>query len=223
MASKARCFTGIVYPDSAPADWIKQLEDTLGMWLISPLHNPDNVDMDGLEQLKPDSEEGATNDLADMNKVRKPHYHVMYHHGNTVGWKAVRSIFPEWVHISKIPSKFMVTASCNLSRYFVHMDQPEKEQFQGKPEELLTVLNGFPLCLERQLTKTEERQLKLDIITLCDSNNILEFAELSRFLMRTHDWQMFDYVSNHYGWVQAFLRSASASAKWKAEKAESQK
>lgn len=217
MATKARSFTGIVYPDSAPADWKKQLEESMGMWLISPLHNPDNVNVEDIEQQDPDNGEGATNDLADMNKVTKPHYHVMYHHGNTIGWKAARSFFPEWIHISKLPNKFMVTATCNLARYFVHLDQKDKEQFTGKPEELLTVLNGFPLCLERQLTKAEERQLKLDIIALCDANNILEFAELTRFLIRTQDWQMFDYVSNHYGWTQAFLRSASASAKWKAE------
>lgn len=75
-ASKSRAFTGLVYPDSAPENWQEILRESLGMWLISPLHEPDPVE---------DFETGAI-------KTLKPHYHVMYFHGAPVTPKAGRSI-----------------------------------------------------------------------------------------------------------------------------------
>lgn len=76
-ASKSRAFTGLVYPDSAPKNWQDILRDSLGMWLISPLHEPDPVE---------DLETGAI-------KTLKPHYHVMYFHGAPITPKAGRAIF----------------------------------------------------------------------------------------------------------------------------------
>ena len=58
------------------------LRDSLGMWLISPLHEPDPVE---------DLETGAI-------KTLKPHYHVMYFHGAPITPKAGRSIF-SWTWI----------------------------------------------------------------------------------------------------------------------------
>lgn len=208
MAQKARFFSGLVYPDSAPDDWRQQLEDSLGMWLISPLHDPDVTDESVSQQ---------SGTALDPNRVGKLHWHVMYCHGNTISAAAAREIFPDWVYTSKIPNKFMVTAACNLARYFCHLDQPKKQQFPGDPYELLTALNGFPLSLDRQLTSREKRQMRLDVQALVDARSFTEFADLSRFLGVTHDWEMFDFVNDNYGWAVAYLQSVRNKAKWAAE------
>lgn len=192
-ASKSRAFTGLVYPDSAPDNWQEILRESLGMWLISPLHEPDPVE---------DMETGAI-------KTRKPHYHVMYFHGAPVTPKAGRSIFEVWPWIV-IPHKaefFQVGSVRNLSRYFVHLDQPEKQQWAEKPEDVLTVLNGFPLDLERELTRKDKREMKKHVFAFIQDRNITEFSELVDVLMYTGDWVLFDFVTDNYGVIQNYLMS----------------
>lgn len=198
-ASKSRAFTGLVYTDSAPADWQEQLRDSLGMWLISPLHQPDPVE---------DMETGAL-------KVLKEHYHTLYYHGSPISAKLARSIFESWPWIV-IPRKdefFQVGSVRNLSRYFVHLDQPQKQQWAEKPEEVLTVLNGFPLDLERELTRKDKRELKKQTFAFIQDRSITEFSELVDVLMHTGDWSMFDFVTDNYGVVQNYLMSIRKSCK----------
>ena len=195
MAQKSRFFTGIVFEDSAPEDWRDELENSLGMWLISPLHEPDVQ--------TPEEEE--FNGLSP--KLFKRHWHVMYCHGNTIGWKAAKELFPDWVFVHKDPNKFMVSASRNLSRYFLHMDQPEKQQFEGDPFELLTCFNGFPLCLERQLTAKQERDLQIAIQVTITDRNIFEFHELCDYLRTVQDWEAYDYVQKHVTWADKYITS----------------
>ena len=192
-ASKSRAFTGLVYPDSAPKNWQDILRDSLGMWLISPLHEPDPVE---------DLETGAI-------KTLKPHYHVMYFHGAPITPKAGRSIFESWPWIVT-PHKaefFQVGSVRNLSRYFVHLDQPEKQHWAEKPEEILTCLNGFPLDLERELTRKDKREMKKQTFAFIQDRSITEFSELVDVLMHTGDWVLFDFVTDNYGVVQNYLMS----------------
>ena len=192
-ASKSRAFTGLVYPDSAPNNWQDILRDSLGMWLISPLHEPDPVE---------DLETGAI-------KTLKPHYHVMYFHGAPITPKAGRSIFESWTWIVT-PHKaefFQVGSVRNLSRYFVHLDQPEKQHWAEKPEEVLTCLNGFPLDLERELTRKDKREMKKQTFAFIQDRSITEFSELVDVLMHTGDWVLFDFVTDNYGVVQNYLMS----------------
>ena len=193
MATKARAFTGLVYDGSpdVPDDWRERLRDSLGMWLVSPLHKPDPVE---------DLETGAI-------KVLKPHLHLMYYHGNTITASAARSIFEQfpWIVTPPQDKYFMVGSIRNLSRYFLHLDQPEKEQFAGKPEELLTVLNNFPLDLERELTRADKRRLKAACISYIRQYSITEYNGLLDALMDGGDWEMFDFASDHTQMLQAYL------------------
>lgn len=192
-ASKSRAFTGLVYPDSAPEGWQKILEESLGMWLISPLHEPDPVE---------DTETGAI-------KALKPHYHVMYWHGAPITPKSARSIFESWPWIVT-PRKaefFQVGSVRNLSRYFVHLDQPEKQQFAEKPEEALKALNGFPLDLERELTRKDKREMKKQTFAFIQDRSITEYSELVDVLMYLGDWVLFDFVTDNYGVIQNYLMS----------------
>ena len=192
-ATKSRAFTGLIYPDSAPENWQEILEETLTMWLISPLHQPDPVE---------DLETGAI-------KARKPHYHAMYYHGSPISAKAARERFRAWDWIV-IPHKdefFQVGSVRNLSRYFLHLDQPKKQQWSEKPEAVLTVLGGFPLDLERELTREDKRELKKTAIAFIQDRSITEYSELVDVLMAAGDWVLFDFVTDSYGMIQHYLMS----------------
>ena len=62
----------------------------------------------------------------------------------------------------------MVGSIRNLSRYFLHLDQPEKQQFAGKPEELASnkvvrekyLSNSFVLRKKDFQTIDEERKAR---------------------------------------------------------------
>ena len=163
------------------------------MWLISPLHTPDPEE---------DWETGAI-------KTKKPHYHVMYFHGSPVTAKFGRSIFDSWEWIVT-PGKaefFQVGSVRNLSRYFVHLDQPDKQQWAEKPEEILVVLNGFPLDLERELTRKDKRELKKQGFAFIQDRSITEYSELIDVLMKIGDWVLFDYVTDNTFLFQNYLMS----------------
>lgn len=199
MATKARFFTALVYPDSEnlPKDWMKQLEDSLRQYLVSPLHEPDAEE---------DMESGAL-------KTKKPHYHILYCHGNSVSPKAIREILPEWMVLPPSDFAFMVGSYRNLSRYFVHLDQPDKQRFSGKPEDLLTVLNNFPLDLSKELTKDERRQLKIQLHNYVRTNDVTEFSELLDALADGQDWDLFELAFDSQSKIEGYIRSRRESAK----------
>jgi|GEM_PF-1443853 len=199
MATKSRFFTGLVYPDSEnlPENWIEILRDSLRQFLISPLHQPDPTE---------DLESGAL-------KTKKPHYHVLYCHGNTVTPKAAREIMPGWIVLPPSDFAFMVGSYRNLSRYFLHLDQPDKERFAGKPQELLTVLNNFPLDLSKELTKDERRQLKIQLHNYVRDREITEFAELLDALADTQQWDLFELAFDSQSKIEGYIRSRRESTK----------
>ena len=191
MPTKARFFTGLIYEDSAPNDYEQQLRDSLRQYLLSPWHTPDPVE---------DMESGAL-------KTLKKHRHLMYCHGNSVTAKAAREAMPDWVVLPASDQGFIVGSYRNLSRYFLHLDQPDKQQFEGKPEKNLTVLNNFPLDLSKELTKSERRQLKIELWNFCRQNSIVEYAELMNSLADTQEWDMFELAFDSQSKIEGYIRS----------------
>lgn len=191
MATKARFFTGLIYEDSAPSDYEEQLRDSLRQYLLSPWHTPDPVE---------DMESGALKSL-------KRHRHVLYCHGNSVSAKVAREVMPDWIVLPPSNNGFMVGSYRNLSRYFIHLDQPDKEQFKGKPEDNLTVLNNFPLDLSKELTKDERRQLKIQLWNLCREKSITEYSELMNLLGDSQEWDMFELAFDSQSKIEGYIRS----------------
>lgn len=197
MATKARFFTGLIYEDSAPVDYEQQLKDSLREFLLSPWHSPDPVE---------DMETGAL-------KTLKRHRHLMYCHGNSITAKAARECIPDWVVLPPSDHAFMVGSYRNLARYFVHLDQPEKEQFEGKPEENLTCLNNFPLDLTRELTKGERRQLKIELWNFVRDKGITEFYEVLDTLGDLQEWDLFELAFDNQSKIEGYIRSLRNSTK----------
>lgn len=101
---KSRGWLTIVYPESAPDNWISILAEAGGQALISPLHQYD-TNADG--------------------EVKKAHYHVvLLWDGPTTYSNAL-----EVVHlIGGVGCKAMVTLR-GAARYLCHLDNPEKYRY----------------------------------------------------------------------------------------------
>jgi hypothetical protein len=102
----ARCrnFATIVYPESAPCDWIQILSQQFIPTFISPLHDKD---------INPTGEE------------KKPHYHVILMYEGKKSIEQVSSVFEliNGIGVEKVNS------IRGYARYLCHLDNPEKAQY----------------------------------------------------------------------------------------------
>lgn len=101
---RARNWTFVVYPDSAPANWRDMLDELYTAWIESPLHDKD-VDLDG--------------------EFKKPHWHTLLLFEGKKSFEQIKQI-TDSVN-SPIPQK--VGSAVGLVRYMIHMDNPEKHQY----------------------------------------------------------------------------------------------
>lgn len=175
---KGRYFIGIVYPDSAPTDWKKRLDDSMGMYAISPLHSADG-------------------------KHAKPHYHVVYKHDASVTLRAAKRAMPEGIFANDRIE--ICHHARNYQRYLIHLDNPEKEQFEGGRSAIET-LNNFPLNLGRDLTDDDIRAIKKAVFSFIRDKDIVEYCDLLDALEDVDD-EMWDYASNHTIQLNTYLAS----------------
>ena len=177
---KARYAVFIVYPESAPDDWQERLKQSHGAYAISPLHEPDD-------------------------ECKKPHHHVVYKHGNTVSLSGMKKAIPD-----DVPANGHVELCLhprNYQRYLLHLDDADKQQWEGNPHELIKVLNGFPLDLTRDYSKEERNQQRIDVMGIIRDNELCEYADLLEGLLDNGLYDLFDYAFNHTMAMQAYLSS----------------
>lgn len=161
---RTRNWTFIVYPESAPENWVEILNEEQVPFVISPLHDKD-VNADG--------------------EVKKPHWHVMLMFSGKKSLTQIQAITEKLN--SPIPQKVNDTKA--MARYFLHLDNPEKYQYS---KEDLRVYGGVDI--EKYLTTvSEEKNERYDKIReMCkfvDERGIVEFSDLMAYAMDNRaDW-----------------------------------
>lgn len=163
---KARYGVFLVYPESAPENWFDQLKESMGSYAISPLHEPGDGE--------------------------KPHYHVIYRHGNPITLECMERLIPDGVaangHVQ------LCNHPRNYARYLIHLDDPDKQQFEGPGD--ITLINGYPLDLSRDYSRAELMEFRARIFELIRDFDIFEYSDLLDYLL-DHDHDLLDYASNH--------------------------
>lgn len=101
---RTRNWTFIVYPDSAPGNWRDVINEEHVQWIESPLHDADE-NADG--------------------EQKKPHWHIAVCYSGKKSYEQVQEITRKIK--ATIPQK--VASMQGLIRYMVHMDNPEKKQY----------------------------------------------------------------------------------------------
>lgn len=105
---KGRHFSFIVYPESAPSNWIEELKKRGLAFVVSPLHDKD-VNPDGTP--------------------KKAHYHVIVSWGNTTTYRAAKGLCV----LLNCPQPQMLKSCNGMYRYLTHKDNPEKYQYREQP------------------------------------------------------------------------------------------
>ena len=103
--SRVRNWIFVLYPDSAPSDWQERLTQLHVPAVVSPLHDKD---------LNPDG------------TSKKPHYHVLLMFDGKKSFDQVKDI-TQGIFNATIPQDCKNVRG--QVRYFLHMDNPEKYQY----------------------------------------------------------------------------------------------
>lgn len=160
--SRARSWTFVLYPESAPENWRSIIDDQHIQWVESPLHDKD-INPDGTP--------------------KKPHWHILLIFEGKKSYEQIKEITDKLN--APIPQK---TASARgLVRYMVHMDNPEK--FQYNVSEIIGH-GGADVSELLRPSSTERYSMIREMISFVRENNIVEFQDLMDYAasQRFEDW-----------------------------------
>lgn len=170
-AERQRNFATIVYPESAPADWIDILNGHHVAALISPLHDKD-TDPDGNQ--------------------KKPHYHVMVMFDSPKNYE--RQVKPIFEQIGAV-GREAVASMRGYARYLCHLDNPEKAQYEQSE---VRALGGADYHSITSLP-TDDIKMLSDIIEFVQQEQIYSFIELLDICRVSHqDWFAMIAMSRAY-------------------------
>lgn len=146
---RTRNYAAVVYPDSAPVNWIDVLKDQFVPAFISPIHDKD---------------------LNPTGEPKKPHYHVILAYDTVKTKEQAQSIFTT---IGAVGCE-VIQSLRGYARYLCHLDNPEK--FQYPPEQVLS-LCGADYTSAIGLV-TDKYKAIGEMIDFCEQNGIESYSEL---------------------------------------------
>lgn len=157
---RARNFAAIVYPDSAPDNWLDIIAESKTPIFVSPLHEFDK---------NPTGE------------PKKPHFHVLVAYEGKKSMTQAREFIQSFGGVGLE----VVQSLRGYSRYLCHLDNPEKYQYQtdkvlcfGGADYITTI--GLP---------TDKYKAIREMMEWCDDNNCVSFAELITYAREDRfDW-----------------------------------
>lgn len=142
----------VVYPESAPENWLDILGELKIESLVSPLHDKD---------LNPDGE------------PKKPHYHVIIMFPSVKSEEQVKEVFST---IGGVGAE-RVSSIRGYARYLCHLDNPEKHIYDTKDVLAFGGADFFSiisLVTDKYLTLSE-------ILDFCDNNQVYLYSQLIRW------------------------------------------
>lgn len=178
---KKRYWAFVLYPESAPIDWLEKLQLKGVSCAISPLHDKD---------------------INPTGEPKKPHYHIVLAYGNPTTYNNVKALTEELNCPIPIPLE-----SCRgYYRYLTHKDNPEKYQYDEKD---IQTLNAFDVT--NILTNSEIAMLKIEIQKLIRENKIVEYADLMNILLDSELYELWNVASNNTVFFDRYIQSGRYS------------
>ena len=178
-ASKKRNWSFLIYLDSAPTDWLERLKLSGLMFAVSPYHDKD-FNADG--------------------SYKKPHHHIIIVFSGPTTYKNVCSFIEQF----KSPIPLALESVKGMYRYFTHLDNPEKFQYDSKD---IICGNGFDISSLCELTSLEIQQIIINIQTFIRENEILEYSDLLDYLLDFKLETEYNVASKHTILFNSYLCS----------------
>lgn len=176
---KKRYWGFVLYPESAPSDWMEQLQATGLPIAISPLHD---------------------RDLDPTGEPKKPHHHIILCFSGPTTYNSVKAITDRLNQ----PIPQPLESVRGYYRYLTHMDNPDKAQYS---EADIQHLNGFNISDFAELTRSEVFQMKRTILSIIRELQLTEYSDLIFYLEDAGLYGEMEVATNHTIFFDAVLRS----------------
>lgn len=164
---RARTWTIIVYPESAPKNWREQLDNLHIGWIESPLHDKD-INPDGTK--------------------KKPHWHLMLLFEGKKSYSQIKNICD--MLNSPIPQRCM--SPKGMVRYFIHLDNPEKYQYK---KEDIHAHGGADVENYFKMSHTNQLDILKDIVNYIHANHVTSLMDLTRYTLQSGNDEWFEVIS----------------------------
>lgn len=157
---RTRNYATVVYPESAPNNWLTVLSEQCIPCFVSPLHDKD------------------TNPTGEP---KKPHYHVLIMFENVKTVEQARCIFDL---IGGVGCE-TVQAIRGYARYLCHLDNPEKAQYS--PDDV--IMYGGADYLATIGLVTDKYKAIGEMIDFCCTNQVYSYSDLLEWCrINRFDW-----------------------------------
>lgn len=159
--TRTRNWWFVLYPESAPKNWLEILDELHIQYAVSPLHDKD-VDANG--------------------EVKKPHFHVILAFEGVKSYSQIKEITDRL----NAPIPQPVNGLIGTVRYLIHKDNPDK--FQYAKEEIICG-GGFDVVEFLERSPADKRKIIREIYDFIRENDITEFYELTDYAYENNtDW-----------------------------------
>ena len=185
VKQKGRYWACVCYPQSLPTNWLEILQNSGLALAISPLHDKD-VDPTG--------------------EPKKPHYHLLLCYDGPTTYNNVKTLCD--CLNATIPIK--IESPRGMYRYHIHMDNPEKYQYDDRNRILM---NGLDPANFNGLTETEQFKIKCELIQLIRDNKIYEYSNLIDYLKALELKDYLTVAMKNTLFFNSYLSSARNSIK----------
>ena len=161
VESRYRNFGTVVYPDSAPENWMDIVSDIHVPCFISPLHDQD------------------VNPVG--NEPKKPHYHVMFMYEGKKSRNQILEVFSSFGGVGCE----VINSIRGYARYLCHLDNPEKHQYNPENVKSFAGADYLNICS----LATDKYKAIGDMMDFCNLECIFSFSYLCRYAKEyRYDW-----------------------------------
>lgn len=182
---RSTTWTFLVYPESAPHNWTEILKDLHVSFIVSPLHDKD---------------------VKDTGELKKPHYHCIIKFRTKKSYKQVKNDVCDKIN-GPIPQP--VADFSMMIRYLVHMDDPQKYQYNKEDIQIYGNID-----VKEYLYDKREYQYEIlkEILDFCQKYDIQEYSTILNYAKDERPaW--FPYVAKVFrATVDSYVRSQRYAA-----------
>lgn len=168
-STKKRNWAFVLYPESAPADWLDKLKLSGLMGAVSPLHDKD-MNADG--------------------EPKKAHYHIILVYAGPTSFNVVNALCESLNQ----PIPQPLESVRGYYRYLTHKDNPEKYQYSDTD---IVTFGGFDYRDYVEMTRSEVLKCIRSVQALIRDNDISEYSDLLDLLDDNDMTEEYDVASSH--------------------------
>ena len=166
---RARAWTAIVYPESAPEGWVDVLREQLIECLISPLHDKD---------------------VLPTGEPKKSHHHVVLSFKNPTTYAKACEVFEAIGAVVPPEKECRVKDFRQMGRYLCHLDQPDKHRYPMQDVISIGSIDYPTLCM----SAADEDAMLDEIFEAMDEYYLDSYPKVIRFTREKHpEWKPIVY------------------------------